>query len=124
MASGQPPSAGALLSANGALPRVRTAGIAGLGIAVPDEVVTNDPIARRLGVDDGWIQTRTGIRERRYAGPDETLAALASTAGREALERAGAEPHSLDLVLVATTSQDELLPNAAPLVAAELGAGN
>jgi len=103
---------------------LRTAGIAGLGMAVPPGVVTNESISHRLGVDENWIEKRTGIRERRHAAPEETLAALAAEAGREALESAGVEATSLDLVLVATTSQDELLPNAAPLVAAELGAGH
>ncbi|CAA9586490.1 MAG: 3-oxoacyl-[acyl-carrier-protein] synthase, KASIII [uncultured Thermomicrobiales bacterium] len=124
MRSGQSPSAGTMLSANGSTPSLRTAGIAGLGMAVPEKVVTNEPIARRLGVADGWIETRTGIRERRHAAPDATLAALAAEAAGDALAVAKIEAADLDLVLVATTSQDKLLPNAAPLVAAELGAGH
>ncbi len=124
MQAGKQPGAAALLSSNGASPPLRTAGIAGLGMAVPPKVVANDPIARRLGVDDGWIESRTGIHERRHAAPDATLAALAAEAAREALEKAEVEADSLDLVLVATTSQDKLLPNTAPLVAAELGAGH
>ena len=123
MDSGQHPSAGALLSSNGALPRLRTAGIAGLGMSLPERIVTNETISTRLGVDENWLETRTGILERRHAAPEETLAALAAEAGSQALERAGIEATSLDLLLVATTSQDELLPNAAPLVAAALGAG-
>ena len=123
MRSGQSPSAGTLVSANGSTPPVRTAGIAGLGMAVPDNVVTNEPIARRLGVADGWIETRTGINERRCADPDATLSNLAAQAAREALAVADVEATDLDLVLVATTTQDKMLPNAAPLVAAELGAG-
>lgn len=102
----------------------RTAGIAGLGMAVPPGVVGNEPISRRLGVAENWIETRTGIRERRHAAPGVTLTSLAAAAAGEALGSAGVEASSLDLVLVATTSQDELLPNAAPLVAAELGAGH
>lgn len=124
MHSDEQPGAAALLSSNGASAPLRTAGIAGLGMAVPPTVVTNEPISRRLGVAEGWIETRTGIQERRHAAPDATLAALAAVAGREALENAGVEATSLDLVLVATTSQDKLLPNAAPLVVAELGAGH
>ncbi len=123
MRSGQPLSAGALLPANGSPAPVRTAGIAGLGMAVPEQVVTNEPISRRLDVADGWIETRTGIRERHHAAPDATLSALAAEAAREALESADMEATELDLVLVATTTQDEMLPNAAPRVAAELGAG-
>ena len=99
------------------------AGIAGIGTAVPERVVTNAPIATRVGVDERWILTRTGVRERRRARDDESLTGLAAAAGRDALERAGVESAQLDLVLVATFTQDELLPNAAPLVAERLGAG-
>ena len=112
-----------LLLPDDASPRLRSAGIAGLGMAVPPRVVTNEPISRRLGVGENWLETRTGIKERRHAAPEATLTGLAAAAGREALENAGVEATSLDLVLVATTTQDEILPNAAPLVAAELGAG-
>jgi 3-oxoacyl-[acyl-carrier-protein] synthase III len=100
----------------------RTAGIAALGVAVPEEAVPNAPIAERLGVDEDWIVARTGVRERRRAAPGETLDALAADAGRVALERAALEPERLDLVLVATTTAESLLPNAAPLVAGRLGA--
>ena len=124
MASVANPSATGLLSENGSSPHVRTAGVAALGMALPAGVVTNEPISRRLGVDDRWIATRTGITERRHAAEGETLVKLAADAGREALTRAGVEPTELDLVLVASTSQDDVLPNAAPVVAAELGAGN
>jgi 3-oxoacyl-[acyl-carrier-protein] synthase-3 len=113
----------ALVPRDDAPPRLRTAGIAGLGMALPDGVVTNEPISRRLGVAENWLETRTGIKERRHAAPEATLAALAAEAGREALASAGLQATSLDLVLVATTTQDKVLPNAAPLVAAELGAG-
>lgn len=124
MDSGRHLGASALLSSNGASPHLRIAGIAGLGMALPDNVVTNAPITGRLGVDERWIERRTGIRERRHAAPGETLSALAAAAAREALDRAGVEAASLDQVLVATTTPDEVLPNAAPRVAAELGAGH
>ncbi|MGH2985565.1 MAG: beta-ketoacyl-ACP synthase 3, partial [Solirubrobacterales bacterium] len=100
----------------------RAAGIAAIGRALPERAVTNAPIAARLGVDEEWIVTRTGIRERRHAGEDESLTELAAAAGRAALERAGAVAEDLDLVLVGTFTQDALLPNAAPLVAERLGA--
>ena len=119
----RPVPAGLLLTDEAAVP-TRTAGIAGLGMALPPKVVANEPISRRLGVAENWLESRTGIRERRHAAPEATLAALAGEAASVALESAGVEATDLDLVLVATTSQDELLPNAAPLVAAELGAGH
>jgi len=103
-------------------PALRKAGIAGLGVALPDRVVTNAPIAERLGVEESWIVSRTGVHERRHAQPGETLEALATEAGRAALDRAGIEPSQVDLVLVATFTASRLLPNAAPLVAEQLGA--
>ena len=100
----------------------RTARIVGLGHQVPPEVVPNADIAPRIGVDDAWIQKRTGIKSRRRAAPHETLAEYATFAGRRALQDAGVDPRDVDLVLVATMTPDELTPNAAPVVAAALGA--
>ena len=96
--------------------------IGSVALAVPETVVTNAPIAERLGVDENWIVSRMGIRERRVLPPDERLSDLAARAGRGALERAGLDPAELDLIVVGTMSQDELTPGAAPLVAHELGA--
>jgi 3-oxoacyl-[acyl-carrier-protein] synthase-3 len=73
-------------------------------------------------VDEDWIVRRTGIHERRVAEPQERLTTHAAEAARRALERAEVSPEQLDLVLVATTTPDEVLPNAAPLVAHALGA--
>jgi 3-oxoacyl-[acyl-carrier-protein] synthase-3 len=100
----------------------RTASITGLGHYLPEEVVPNDPIAERIGVDDEWIVRRTGIRSRRRAAPDERLIDLAANAGAQALKDAQTDPDEIDLVLVASLSQDQLTPNAAPLVADALGA--
>ena len=102
--------------------QVRTAAIASIARALPARVVRNDEIAAAAGVTDEWIVARTGVRERRVAGPGERLSELAAAAGREALERANVDAEELDLVLVATMLPDELTPNAAPLVAHELGA--
>jgi 3-oxoacyl-[acyl-carrier-protein] synthase-3 len=96
--------------------------IASVAMCVPDRVVANATIAERLGIGDEWIAKRTGVRERRIARPEERLSAFAAEAGAAALERADAAAADLDLVLVATMSADELTPNAAPLVAEELGA--
>jgi 3-oxoacyl-[acyl-carrier-protein] synthase-3 len=104
-------------------PLARGARVGAVGVAVPAAVVTNAPIAERLGVSERWIVTRTGVRERRIAAADERLPELAAAAGRRALAGAGLEPAELDLVLVATMSHDHLTPHAAPLVAAALGAG-
>jgi 3-oxoacyl-[acyl-carrier-protein] synthase III len=101
---------------------IASAGIASVGMAVPERVVGNAAIAERLGVDEAWIVKRTGAGERRVADPDASLAALAAEAGRAAIERAEVEPIELDLVLVATMTPDAVAPNAAPLVADALGA--
>jgi 3-oxoacyl-[acyl-carrier-protein] synthase-3 len=108
---------------DGAEPRtLRRAGIAGLGIALPDEIVPSDTIAERLGVAPGWIERRTGIRNRRRADAATRVVDIAADAGRAALDDAGLDPAAVDLVLVATLAADEVTPNAAPQVAHELGA--
>lgn len=100
----------------------RTASIIGLGHWSPAEVVPNSALAGRLGVDDAWIVKRTGVQTRRRAAPTERLSDMATWAAKRALNDAGVEPYDIDLVLVATMSQDEITPNTAPLVAHELGA--
>ena len=102
----------------------RTARILGLGHHVPPEVVPNGPIAERIGVDDAWIIKRTGIKSRRRALPEERLTDYAVFAARRALQDAGVDARDVDLVLVATMTPDEITPNAAPVVANELGAEN
>jgi 3-oxoacyl-[acyl-carrier-protein] synthase-3 len=102
---------------------LRTASVLGLGHYLPEQVVNNLPIAERLGIDDHWIEKRTGIRSRRHAMPHERLSDLATAAGKAAVEDAGIDATELDVVLVATTSADEITPNAAPYVATTLGAG-
>jgi 3-oxoacyl-[acyl-carrier-protein] synthase-3 len=100
----------------------RTATIAGLGHWIPAEVVPNSAIGGRLGVDDAWIVKRTGVHTRRRAAPNERLSDMATWAARRALSDAGVDAYDIDLVLVATMSQDEITPNTAPLVAHALGA--
>jgi 3-oxoacyl-[acyl-carrier-protein] synthase III len=98
------------------------AAIASVAMSLPSTVVSNEQIAERIGVDHGWIERRTGIRSRRVAEPEERLATHAMLAADQALRSAGVSPAVLDLVLVATTTADEVMPNAAPLVAHALGA--
>jgi 3-oxoacyl-[acyl-carrier-protein] synthase III len=98
------------------------AAIASVGVSLPDAVVPNAQIAPRIGVTDEWIVRRTGIRTRHVAGPDERLATHATSAAAAALKRVGVSAGEVDLVLVATTTPDEVMPNAAPQVAHELGA--
>jgi 3-oxoacyl-[acyl-carrier-protein] synthase-3 len=100
----------------------RPAAIASVAMAVPDNVVTNETIAEGAGVTEQWILHRTGVRERRHVTDGQRLQDLATAAGRAALDEAEVAPEDVDLVLVATVGADELLPNAAPLVALDLGA--
>jgi 3-oxoacyl-[acyl-carrier-protein] synthase III len=92
-------------------------------MAVPSRVVTNDELAQRLDTSDEWIRSRTGIAERRVAGPDEFTSVLATRAGREALERAGVIPDAVDTVIVATCTPDRPFPATACTVQANLGIG-
>jgi 3-oxoacyl-[acyl-carrier-protein] synthase III len=102
--------------------RPRAAALASVAMAVPENVVTNATVAEGAGVTEQWIVHRTGVRERRHVSAGQRLSDLAVAAGREALEQASVRPDEVDMVLVATVAADELTPNAAPLVATELGA--
>ncbi|TWP36327.1 3-oxoacyl-ACP synthase III family protein [Leekyejoonella antrihumi] len=101
--------------------RTLGAALVGVGMAVPQHVVSNAEIAERLGVDEEWISRRTGTKVRHVASPGERLEHLAAGAARSALEDAGLDPVEVDLVLVGTTSAEEMSPHAAPLVAADIG---
>ncbi|MGH2856594.1 MAG: 3-oxoacyl-ACP synthase III family protein [Solirubrobacteraceae bacterium] len=98
------------------------AAVASVAVSVPATVVSSAEVGARLGVDQDWIERRTGIRSRRIAAADERLDTHATACARQALARAGVEPAEVDLVLVATTTSDELMPGTAPLVAHALGA--
>lgn len=100
---------------------LRSAGILGLGAALPSRRVRNTELANRLGLADGWIERRTGISERRRVSGGEGVADLGSRAGAAALEDAGLDPSEVDLVLVATLAADDITPGCAPLVAETLG---
>lgn len=91
-------------------------------MAVPARKVSNLEIARKLGIAEEWIAKRTGTQERPWAGPEERMSEFAARAGGEALARAGLRAGDLDLVIVATSTADEITPNAAPVVAGLLGA--
>jgi 3-oxoacyl-[acyl-carrier-protein] synthase-3 len=103
---------------------MRPAAVHSVAMAVPERVVGNDVVAANTGVTEQWILHRTGVRERRMVDEGDRLQDLAVAAGRGALEEAGIEASDIDLVIVATIAADELMPNAAPLVAHELGTRN
>lgn len=98
--------------------------ITGIGHAVPPRVMTNDDIAKIVDTNDAWIVQRTGIRERRICGPDETSGTLALAASREAIAHAGVAAEDLDLVIVATVTGDMLFPATSCLVQDQIGATN
>ncbi len=98
------------------------AAITGWGAYVPARVLTNADLERMVATSDEWIVTRTGIRERRIAGPEETTLSMATEAARQALAKAGLDPAQLDLVIVATTTPDYLMPATASLLQAAIGA--
>jgi 3-oxoacyl-[acyl-carrier-protein] synthase-3 len=98
-----------------------SAGIVGIGGYLPQEVVTNEMLAARLDTSQEWIQTRTGIVERRKAANSEATSDLAIEAGLRALRSAG-NPKVQALVL-ATTTPDHRCPATAPRVASQLGLG-
>ncbi|MDN5344314.1 MAG: 3-oxoacyl-[acyl-carrier-protein] synthase [Clostridia bacterium] len=102
--------------------QLRPAGIVGTGSCLPERVVTNAELERIVDTSDEWIRTRTGIRERRLAGPDTAASDLAVPAAVKALDRAGIRPEDLDLIIVATVTPDTLFPATACLVQERLGA--
>ena len=95
--------------------------IIGIGHYVPDRVVTNHDLEKIMDTSDEWIVTRTGIRERRYASPDQANSDLSYEAARIALSRAGVQPQDLDIIIVATVTPDMSFPSTACLVQAKLG---
>jgi len=98
--------------------------IVSTGRYLPDNVVTNDDLAKTLDTSDEWIRTRTGIRERRIA-PDDMLAAhMGAAAARQAMERAGVEPGEVDILILSTATPDRWLPSTACDVQALLGCTN
>ena len=96
--------------------------ITGWGMYVPDRVLTNHDLEQMVDTDDEWIISRTGIRERRIAGPGETTSTMSLEAARHALARADVAPEELNLIIVATSSPDYLTPPVSSMVQDQLGA--
>jgi 3-oxoacyl-[acyl-carrier-protein] synthase-3 len=96
--------------------------VLGSGSAVPSRVLTNDELSQMVDTTDEWIVQRTGIRERRVTGPEETSSTLGTEAARKALAAAGIEGSEIDLVVCATTSPDYPWPSIACLIQDAIGA--
>jgi 3-oxoacyl-[acyl-carrier-protein] synthase-3 len=94
------------------------------GRYLPDCVVTNDDLAKRMDTSDEWIRTRTGIRERRIAPDGINAAQMGANAARVAMERAGVEPGEVDVIILSTATPDRWLPSTACDVQALLGCTN
>ncbi len=101
---------------------LRRAGILGTGSYIPEKIITNKDIEKLVETTDEWIVTRTGIKERRMARPDELNSDMAVEAGKKALEAAGLSPLDLDLIMMATITPDMPTPATACFVQAKLGA--
>jgi 3-oxoacyl-[acyl-carrier-protein] synthase III len=95
--------------------------LAGTGSFVPEKKLTNEDLSKIVDTNDEWIVQRTGIRERRIAGPSESTASLASHAATNALKSAKMEPKDLDLIIVCTITPEMVTPSTACFVAASLG---
>jgi len=95
--------------------------IAGIGMYVPERVVTNNELTKYMETSDEWIQERTGIKERRFAHrTDETTATMGIEASKIAIERAGITPQDIDFIIFATLSPDYYFPGCGVLVQREL----
>lgn len=103
------------------MPGCRGSRLLGIGAYRPRRVVTNAELCERVDSTPDWIESRSGIRSRRFASPDETLERMAAAAGAKALAAAGLAPDRVDCLLVATTSDLVQVPQLSARVARELG---
>ena len=96
--------------------------ITGWGMSVPEKILTNDDLSKMVDTNDEWIQSRTGIRERRIASEDQSSASLATEAAIRALDVANLKPTELDLIIVSSSSPEHIFPSTASLVQDRIGA--
>jgi 3-oxoacyl-[acyl-carrier-protein] synthase-3 len=100
----------------------RYAQVTGWGKALPRRVMHNREFEQIVDTSDEWIRSRTGIVERRIAGPDETTSSLAIAAARDALAVADVDPRKVDFIVLCTCTPDKLMPATAPIVQEAIGA--
>ncbi|MFO0946684.1 MAG: beta-ketoacyl-ACP synthase III [Planctomycetota bacterium] len=100
------------------------AGLVGTGSYLPSQVLSNADLAEMVDTTDEWIRERTGIRERRLAASDESTSTLATVAAKRACVNANLDPSELDLIIVATVTQDHQCPSVSCLVQNGIGATN
>jgi 3-oxoacyl-[acyl-carrier-protein] synthase III len=102
-------------------PGASHARILGLGVYRPSRIVPNSEVVDAIDSSDEWIQQRSGIKQRRFATPEETVQLMSVAASRQAIERSGISPEQVDCVVVATVSHLLQTPAIAPAIAHELG---
>lgn len=100
---------------------MRRSVIVGTGSALPRRAVSNAELAEKVDTSDEWIVERTGISNRHIADADETTSSLATDAARKAIEAAGIDAASIDLIVLATATPDQTFPATATIVQANLG---
>lgn len=100
----------------------RKVALLGTGMALPDQILSNDDLSRMVDTSDAWIQERTGIRVRHIAKQGELASDFAAAAAKKALAAAGVEADGLDMILVGTNSPDTLFPGVGPKVQGAIGA--
>lgn len=100
----------------------RPCSIVSVGSYIPSRVLTNADLEKMVDTTDEWIVTRTGIRERRLAAPDEYTSDMAARAAQKAMAKGGITPEQIDLIIVATVTPDMIFPSTACLVQKKIGA--
>ena len=100
----------------------KRAGIIGLGIYLPERILTNFDLEKMVDTTDEWIRTRTGVRERRLAEKGESASDLGSRAARAAIQDAHLTPQDIELVIVATITPDMAFPSTACMIQNRIGA--
>lgn len=116
------PTSSAFVNPRAGRPSIRSVSVVGVGSYVPPRILTNTDLERMVDTTDEWITSRTGIRERRLAAPNETTSDMACEAARRALSAAGLTADDIDLIIVATMTPDMQFPSTACLVQEKLGA--
>ncbi|WP_353947587.1 beta-ketoacyl-ACP synthase III [Sporolactobacillus sp. Y61] len=101
-----------------------SAGILGVGKFIPERVVTNFDLEKKMDTSDEWIRTRTGIQERRIADEKTNTSDMAFAAAKDAIKNAGIRATDLDMILVATVTPDQPFPSMACMLQDRLGAGH
>ena len=91
------------------------------GSYLPDNIVTNLDFEKKLDTTDSWIQQRTGIKQRHFITENDSTVSMAVAAAKKTLKDAGINPSSIDLIIVATSTPDQVFPATACNVQAELG---